>query len=410
MSNAFEDVNRYFQRAATILQLSPETVWQLMTPHREVRVECNIRMDNGKIGTFTGYRVQHDNARGPFKGGLRFHPAVDIDEVRALASLMTWKTAVVGVPFGGAKGGIAVDPASLSVGELERLTRRFTQGIHDMIGDTVDIPAPDVNTNAQVMAWIMDEYSKFHGFHPGVVTGKPVELFGSLGRDEATGRGVMIATEEYLATQGKKLSDATFVIQGFGNVGSHAARLLHAAGGKVVGIGDHTASFYDPAGLDIPAALAWVRQNKTLSGFPSAPSLPNEALLLQRADVLIPAALGGVITASVAKDLQCGLVVEGANGPTTPDASDELGERGIVVLPDIFANAGGVTVSYFEWVQNIQQFAWDEARVRQELERLMRAAFADLRAFSEERKVDFRTAAFALAIQRVERATALRGI
>jgi glutamate dehydrogenase (NAD(P)+) len=409
MSNAFEDVNRYFRRAADLLQCTPELVWQLMTPHREVRVECNIRMDNGKVGTFTGYRVQHDNARGPFKGGLRFHPAVDVDEVRALASLMTWKTAVVGVPFGGAKGGIAVDPASLSQGELERLTRRFTQGIHDMIGDTVDIPAPDVNTNPQVMAWIMDEYSKFHGFHPGVVTGKPVDLFGSVGRDEATGRGVMIATEEYLATQGKKLSDATYVIQGFGNVGSHTARLLYAAGGKVLGIGDHTASFYDAGGLDVPAALAWVRQHKALSGF-SAPSIPNASLLSSPCDVLIPAALGGVITASVANDLKCSVVVEGANGPTTPDANDALLARGIVVLPDIYANAGGVTVSYFEWVQNIQQFAWDEARVRQELERIMRAAFAHLTAFASERKVDFRTAAFALAIDRVARATLLRGI
>lgn len=410
MTNAFEDVNSYFQRAAELLEFAPEIVWQLMTPHREIRVECNIRMDSGKIGTFTGYRVQHDNARGPFKGGLRFHPAVDIDEVRALASLMTWKTAVVGVPFGGAKGGIAVDPASLSLGELERLTRKFTQGIQDMIGDSVDIPAPDVNTNAQVMAWIMDEYSKFHGFRPGVVTGKPVELFGSVGRDEATGRGVTIATEEFLATQGKKLSDATYVIQGFGNVGSNTARLLHAAGGKVIGIGDHTASFYDPAGIDVPAALAWARQHKVLAGFPGSPSLPNERLLLQKCDALIPAALGGVITASVAKDVQCSLVVEGANAPTTPEADAELAARGITVLPDIFANAGGVTVSYFEWVQNIQQFAWDEARVRQELERLMRAAFGHLRAFAEERKVDFRMAAFAVAIDRVARATALRGI
>jgi glutamate dehydrogenase (NAD(P)+) len=410
MSHAFEDVNRYFRHAAELLECSQELVWQLMTPHREVRVECNIRMDNGKVGTFTGYRVQHDNARGPFKGGLRFHPAVDIDEVRALASLMTWKTAVVGVPFGGAKGGIAVDPASLSPGELERLTRRFTQGIHDMIGDTVDIPAPDVNTNAQVMAWIMDEYAKFHGFHPGVVTGKPVELFGSLGRDEATGRGVMIATEEYLATQGKKLSDATYVIQGFGNVGSHSARLLHAAGGKVVGIGDHTGSFYSASGIDVPAALAWVKRHKTLAGFAGAPSIPNEALLLSRCDVLIPAALGGVITPSVASDMHCSVVVEGANAPTTPDGSDALAARGITVLPDIYANAGGVTVSYFEWVQNIQQFAWDEERVRTELERIMRAAFAHVRAFSLERKVDFRTAAFAVAIERVAKATGLRGI
>ncbi len=410
MSNAFEDVNRYFRRAADVLGLSQELISQLTTPHREVRVECNIRMDNGKIGTFTGYRVQHDNARGPFKGGLRFHPAVDIDEVRALASLMTWKTAVVGVPFGGAKGGITVDPAQLSAGELERLTRRFIEGIHDMIGDTVDIPAPDVNTNAQVMAWIMDEYAKFHGFKPGVVTGKPVELFGSLGRDEATGRGVMIAAEEYLATQGKSLSDVTYVIQGFGNVGSHAARLIHQKGGKIVGIGDHTASFYQEGGLDVDSALAWVKAKRTLVGWNGAPAIANETLLTQKCDVLIPAALGGVITKDIAKEVQCQLIVEGANAPTTPEGDEELNRRNIIVLPDIFANAGGVTVSYFEWVQNIQVFAWDEMRVRSELERIMRAAFSSLHGFAKEKKVDFRTAAFALAIERVAKATALRGI
>jgi glutamate dehydrogenase (NAD(P)+) len=409
MTNAFEEVNQYFQRAAKILALSPELVWQLMTPAREVRVECSIRLDSGKVGTFTGYRVQHDNARGPFKGGLRYHPAVDIDEVRALASLMTWKTAVVGVPFGGAKGGISVDPTSLSPGELERLTRRFTSGIHDMIGDAVDIPAPDMNTNAQVMAWIMDEYSKYHGFRPGVVTGKPVELFGSLGRDEATGRGVLIVTEEHLRAQGKSVADATYVIQGFGNVGGHAARLIHAAGGKVIGIGDHTASFYDPKGIDVPAALAYAQKHRALQGF-GAPSVENSALLTQRCDVLIPAALGGVITADVARDLACSLVVEGANGPTTPEASDALHARGITVLPDILANAGGVTVSYFEWVQNIQQFAWDEARVRTELERMMRAAYAAVAAVARDRSVDLRTAAFLVAIERVARATELRGL
>jgi glutamate dehydrogenase (NAD(P)+) len=409
MTNAFEDVNQYFQRAARLLALSQELVWQLVTPAREVRVECPVRLDNGKVGTFTGYRVQHDNARGPFKGGLRYHPAVDIDEVRALASLMTWKTAVVGVPFGGAKGGISVDPASLTPGELERLTRRFTAGIHDMIGDSVDIPAPDMNTNAQVMAWIMDEYSKYHGFRPGVVTGKPVELFGSVGRDEATGRGVLIVTEEHLRAQNKSIADATYVIQGFGNVGGHAARLLHAAGGKVIGIGDHTASFYDPKGLDIPAALAYAHKNRVLQGF-GAPSVDSGALLTQKCDVLIPAALGGVITADVAKDLACSLVVEGANGPTTPEASDALHARGITVLPDILANAGGVTVSYFEWVQNIQQFAWDEARVRAELERIMRAAFAAVAAVARDKNVDLRTAAFLVAIERVARATALRGL
>ena len=256
MSNAFADVNRYFERAAAILQLPREVVEPLVTPYREIRVECTIRMDNGHVRTFTGYRVQHDNSRGPFKGGLRFHPEVDIDEVRALASLMTWKTAVVGVPYGGAKGGIAVDPTQLSPHELERLTRKFVAGIHDLIGDHVDIPAPDVNTNAQVMAWIMDEYSKFHGFHPGVVTGKPVDLFGSVGRDEATGRGVVIACEELLRTYGQEISDARYIVQGFGNVGSHTARILNERGGRVVGIGDHTASYYDNAGLEVRIGAA----------------------------------------------------------------------------------------------------------------------------------------------------------
>jgi glutamate dehydrogenase (NAD(P)+) len=408
MSNAFADVNRYFERAASILGLSNEVSKQLATPHREVRVECNIRMDDGTIGTFTGYRVQHDNARGPFKGGLRYHPEVEIDEVRALASLMTWKTAVVGIPYGGAKGGISVDPAKLSRGELERLTRKFCAGIHEFIGDTVDIPAPDVNTNAQVMAWIMDEYARFHGFHPGVVTGKPVELFGSVGREEATGRGVMIATEEHLKMQGKRLSDATFVIQGFGNVGSHAARLLTEAGGKVIGFGDHTGAFYDPAGLDVAGALAWTATHRSLAGW-QGPSVPRDAILVQRCDVLIPAALGGVITPAVARELQCGLIVEAANGPTTPDADEVLSQRGIATIPDIYANAGGVTVSYFEWVQNIQQFAWDEARVLRELEAIMRPAFAKIAEVSRSRSVDLRTAAFVVAIERVARATELRG-
>jgi len=410
MSNAFADVNRYFERAASVLGLSNETKKLLITPRREVRVECNVRMDDGTIGTFTGYRVQHDNARGPFKGGLRYHPDVDIDEVRALASLMTWKTAVVGIPYGGAKGGISVDPSALSRGELERLTRKFCAGIHEFIGDTVDIPAPDMNTNAQVMAWIMDEYAKFHGFRPGVVTGKPVELFGSLGREEATGRGVLIATEEYLKHAGKQLSDATFVIQGFGNVGSHAARLITEAGGKVVGIGDHTGSFYNPAGIDVAGALAWTAAHRSLAGWSGASSpIPRETILTRRCDVLIPAALGGVITPAVARELSCSLVVEAANGPTTPEADEVLHERGIAVIPDIYANAGGVTVSYFEWVQNIQQFAWDEARVRRELEAIMRPAFARVAEVARARAVDLRTAAFIVAIERVARATELRG-
>jgi glutamate dehydrogenase (NAD(P)+) len=409
MSNSFAAVNRYFERAAAVLNLPREVVEQLVTPYREVRVECTIRMDSGHLRTFTGYRVQHDNSRGPFKGGLRYHPDVDIDEVRALASLMTWKTAVVGIPYGGAKGGISVDPATLSTHELERLTRKFVAGIHDLIGDHVDIPAPDVNTNAQVMAWIMDEYSKFHGFHPGVVTGKPVDLFGSVGRDEATGRGVVIAVEELLRTQGQELSDARYVVQGFGNVGSHTARILHERGGRVVAIADHTAGYHDPAGLNIPSALAWVKEKRVLAGWNGAPSLPITEILQQPCDVLIPAALGGVITAENANTLQCRIIAEGANGPTTPEADELLTARGVTILPDIFANAGGVTVSYFEWVQNIQQLPWDETRVRIELERIMRTAFASLMKAKTTHNIDLRTAAFVVAIERVARATAQRG-
>ncbi len=409
MSNSFADVNNYFERAAAILQLPREVVEPLITPHREIRVECTIRLDNGHVRTFTGYRVQHDNSRGPFKGGLRFHPDVDIDEVRALASLMTWKTAVVGVPYGGAKGGIAVDPTQLSSHELERLTRKFVAGIHDLIGDHVDIPAPDVNTNAQVMAWIMDEYSKFHGFHPGVVTGKPVDLFGSVGRDEATGRGVVIACEELLRTCGQEISDARYIVQGFGNVGSHTARILHERGGRVVGIGDHTASYYDNSGLNVSAALAYVKEKRVLAGW-AGPHIPAAELLLQPCDVLVPAALGGVITKDNAHNLKCRIVAEGANGPTTPEADQILQQRGITVLPDIYANAGGVTVSYFEWVQNIQQFAWDETRVRLELERIMRTSFAHLTKAAAIHRVDLRTAAFIVAIERVARAMAQRGV
>jgi glutamate dehydrogenase (NAD(P)+) len=407
--SSFEDVNRFFDRAARTLGLPTDLITQLRQPSRQLRVELNIRRDDGSVGTFIGYRVQHDNSRGPYKGGLRFHPSVDEDEATALASLMTWKTAVAGVPFGGAKGGIAVDPATLSVGELERLTRRFVGQIHDVIGDTVDIPAPDMNTNAQVMAWIMDEYSRFHGFHPGVVTGKPVELFGSVGREEATGRGLLYAIDNYLKAQGKGIPGHTFVVQGFGNVGSHAARLLHEAGGTVVGIGDHTASFYDANGVDVPGALAHVRAHKTLAEW-AGPAIARDAILACECDVLVPAALGNVITRENAAELRCRLIAEGANGPVTPEADDILVKRGIVSLPDIFANAGGVTVSYFEWVQNIQQLAWDEARVRAELEIVMRRAFVALTDAARTHSVDLRTAAFLVAVERVARATKLRGL
>lgn len=406
--SAFDNVNRYFNQAAKVLALDAKEARYMATPSRELKVECNVRMDDDTVGTFIGFRVQHDNSRGPYKGGLRFHPTVDLDHTQALASLMTWKTAVVGIPFGGAKGGIAVDPAELSKNELERLTRKFTQAIHEMIGDSVDIPAPDVNTNSQVMAWVMDEYSKFHGFRPGVVTGKPVELFGSQGRDEATGRGVVIATEEYLKTQSIGLSGTTIVIQGFGNVGSHAARIFFDAGAKVVAIGDHTKSVYDAKGLDIPAALAHVEKHRVLKDF-AAPAIPNDEILTKPCDVLVPAALGDVIDAAVAKEVSCKLIVEAANGPTTPEGDEVLHGRGIPVLPDIYANAGGVTVSYFEWAQNIQQFAWEYERVRDELDKIMRRSFGELAEVAKKHKIDFRTAAFVQAIGRVKRASDLRG-
>ncbi len=408
MSGAFDNVNRYFNQAASVIGLTDAESQYLRTPSRELKVECNIRMDDGSVGTFIGFRVQHDNSRGPYKGGLRFHPTVDLDHTQALASLMTWKTAVVGIPYGGAKGGIAVDPQALSKWELERLTRKFTQMIHEMIGDTLDIPAPDVNTNAQVMAWLMDEYAKFHGFHPGVVTGKPVDLFGSEGREEATGRGVVIATEEFLQTQNKALAGTTFVIQGFGNVGSHAARILHEKGAKVIGIGDHTKSFYDPKGIDIPKALAHAAEHRTLEAF-DGPAIPRDDILFQKCDVLIPAALGDVIDGDVAKRIDTSLVVEAANGPTTPEGDEVLHGRGIPCLPDIYANAGGVTVSYFEWAQNIQQFAWSYDRVREELDKIMRRSFASLAACAKKHNVDFRTAAFIVAIERVKHAGDIRG-
>jgi len=406
--SAFDNVNRYFNAASKVLKLTASEARYLQTPGREVKVECNIRMDDDSVGTFIAFRVQHDNSRGPYKGGLRFHPTVDLDHVQALASLMTWKTAVVNIPYGGAKGGIAVDPDDLSHGELERLTRKFTQGIHEMIGDSVDIPAPDVNTNGQVMAWLMDEYAKFHGLRPGVVTGKPVELFGSEGREEATGRGVVIAAEEYLNSIGQKLDGATIVIQGFGNVGSHAARIFHEKGAKIIAIGDHTKTFRDENGLDIPAAIEHVRAHRTLEAF-DGPTIDASELLVTKCDVLVPAALGDVITKDVAKALDTKLVVEAANGPTTPDGDAVLAKRDIAVLPDIFANAGGVTCSYFEWAQNIQAFPWTYDRVRAELERIMRKAFKDLSEVRNKHDVSWRTAAFCLAIERVKAASDMRG-
>jgi glutamate dehydrogenase (NAD(P)+) len=408
--NPYEATQRYFREASRRLDLSPTLERLLATPWREVQVELTIRRDDGSLATFIGYRIQHDNSRGPMKGGLRYHPHVDLDEVRALASLMTWKTAVVGLPYGGAKGGICVDPAQLSPAELQRLTRRFVDQIHDVIGPDRDIPAPDVNTNAQVMAWIMDQYSKYHGHSPAVVTGKPVELYGSLGREAATGRGLLIACREALAERGREVAGTRFALQGFGNVGSNAARLLHQAGGRVLAVSDVHGGISNRDGLDLPALLGHVRETGSVVGFDGAEPISNQQLLALDCDVLIPAALGGVLTRENAGEVRASLVVEGANGPTDPEADEVFRQRGVEVVPDVYANAGGVTVSYFEWVQNVQQFSWTEERVNQELERILVEAWGQLRATAREHGVALRTAAFLIAIDRVRRATEMRGL
>lgn len=405
-----EATNAYFQRAADLLKLNDRERRQLLTPYREIKVECTFARDDGTFATFVGFRVQHDNSRGPMKGGIRYHHQVEIDEVNALAALMTWKTAVVNLPYGGAKGGIACDPKTLSTSELQRLTRVFTQKIADVIGVYRDIPAPDMGTNAQTMAWIMDEYSKFNGHSPGVVTGKPVELGGSLGRDAATGRGLLFGAECLFAEMGRKVSDFTYTIQGFGNVGSWAARLFHEAGGKIVAVGDVTGAVRNPNGLDIPALYAHVQQTRSLLNFPGGSNFPADQVLYEPCDVLIPAALGDVLHAANAPQVQAKIILEGANHPTDPEADAYFNKNGVIVLPDIFANAGGVTVSYFEWVQNVQEFRWEEDKVNAELNKVMKKAYADLSGMRQRFNCDLRTAAFTLAVDRVAKATALRGL
>jgi glutamate dehydrogenase (NAD(P)+) len=400
----------YFDRAARLIGLDKRTEKSLITPFREVKVECPLVRDDGAIDTVVGYRVQHDNSRGPMKGGIRYHHQVDLNEVNALAALMTWKTAVVDLPYGGAKGGIAVDPTKLSPAELQRLTRVFTQRIHDVIGPYKDIPAPDMGTNAQTMAWIVDEYEKFVGHAPAVVTGKPVALGGSLGRDSATGRGLLFAAECLFEDLGKKVSDFTYAIQGFGNVGSAAARLIAEAGGKIVAIGDVTGGVRNKKGLDIAALAEHVAAKKGVAGFAGGDGFKAEDLLAEPCDVLIPAALGDVLTKSNAKSVRAKIIIEGANHPTDPDAAAIFQKKGITVLPDIYANAGGVTVSYFEWVQNVQQYRWSEEHVNGELRKRMRAAYADLKEVQKQHGCDLRTAAFVLAVGRVGKATELRGL
>lgn len=408
---AFEAVQHYFNRAADQLELTDNMRTLLLTAKREVQVQIAVERDNGDLETLIGYRVQHDNSRGPMKGGLRFHHEVDLDEVRSLASLMTWKTAVANIPYGGAKGGIAVDVRKLSRGELERITRKFIDEIHDVIGPDHDIPAPDMGTNAEVMAWIMNQHNKYHGFNPGVVTGKPVEHYGIPGREEATGRGVGILAVKTIGRLGHKPQNTRVAIQGFGNVGSHAANFLHHAECKVVAISDLSGGYFRADGLDIPAAIRYVNENnRSLEGYTEADKISNEELLELDVELLMPAALGGVIHAENAPKVKAPLILEAANAPIRPDADDMLTDRGVTIVPDILANAGGVTVSYFEWAQNRQYYSWNLDRVRQELERVMSKAFEEVWELSRERDVSLRTAAFMLGINRVGRATVLAGI
>lgn len=410
MSHAYETARQYFDHAAAQMGLSQNMRTLLLTPEREVKSQVSLELDNGEIATFIGYRVQHNSARGPMKGGLRFHHEVDAEEVLALATLMTWKTAVVNIPYGGAKGGVAIDAHQLSVGELERITRRFVDSIHDIVGPDKDIPAPDMGTNSQVMAWFMNQFQKYHGFSPACVTGKPVELHGAEGREEATGRGVVTLTEQLLKRCGRDLRDARIVLQGFGNVGSNAAKFLDEKGARLMAVGDASGSVTNPDGLRVAELLHYAAENGGIAGFPGGNAIPNEELLACECDVLIPAALGGVLTAENAHAVRAQFVVEAANNPTRPEADEIFEQREIIVLPDILANAGGVTVSYFEWVQNRQHFKWELSRVRKELDRILADSFDRVWSIATEKHVPLRTAAYILGIGRVGRATVLAGI
>jgi len=400
-----------FNVAARIINLEPG-VWNILThPKRQVMVSCPVQMDNGEIEVFTGYRVQYNITLGPAKGGIRYHPDVSLDEVTALAAWMTWKCAVAHIPFGGAKGGIICDPTKMSRRELEALTRRYVAEIIDLIGPEKDVPAPDVNTNDQVMAWVMDTYSMHVGHTAtAVVTGKPIEMGGSLGRREATGRGVMIVTREAAKHLGVDIQRATVGVQGFGNVGSVSADLLAKIGAKIVAVTDWKGGVYNPKGLDVPKLIEYTRNHKTVEGFPGGDHLSNDQLWLLDVDILIPAALENQITMENASKIKAKIITEGANGPTTPDAHRYLHERGVFVIPDILANSGGVTTSYFEWVQDRYGYFWEEEEVNTRLEKKMCIAFDAVLQTSLKYKVDLRTGAYIVAIQRVGTVTKMRGM
>ena len=409
--NPFEAMSERFDRAAQLLGLDPDLYAVMRVPSRELKVYIPVRMDTGHIQVFEGFRVQHNFARGPAKGGIRYAPDVSLDEVKALSAWMTWKCAVVNVPFGGGKGGIICNPQQMSIGELERLTRRYTAELIDFIGPDKDVPAPDMNTNEQTMAWIMDTYS-MHARHTvtAVVTGKPIPLGGSLGRREATGRGVLFCINEAIKRFDLTPEKTSVVVQGSGNVGGIGAQLMHEAGYKVVAISDVGGGIHNPKGLDIPNVLSYLQTNRTLEGYPDAEQVSNKDLLELECDVLAPCATENQITSENADRIRCKILAEGANGPTTPKADKILHDKGIFVIPDILANAGGVTVSYFEWVQDRMGYFWQESLVNQRLEEKMVASFDELCHYADKHDVDTRTAAYMVAIDRVAYDTRMRGI
>jgi glutamate dehydrogenase (NAD(P)+) len=405
----FEAATYFFHRSAARLKLDDDMRDVLGSSYRELAVQVPVRMDDGQMKVFRGYRIQHNGARGPYKGGVRFHPSADLDEVRALAALMTWKNALIDVPFGGAKGGVQCDPREMSADEVQRLTRRFTQMISYIIGVNRDIPAPDMGTNAQTMAWMMDAFGQKNGHTPGIVTGKPVEMGGSPGREEATGRGVVICAQEVAKRNNMDFADTKIAVQGFGNVGFWAVAIAADIGAKVVAVSDVGGGTYNPDGLDLEKLVAQQGESESVKEFPGGEEVSNEQLLEVDCDILIPAAVHGVINTENAENINAKMIVEAANGPTTPAADEILNDRDIIVVPDILANSGGVTVSYFEWVQNIQQFRWELDQVNAELEKKMTAATNSVCKRAKADKTLLRDAAFDIAVERVARAAELRG-
>lgn len=408
--NPFEIAQRQVKTACDKLGADPAVYEILKTPARVIEVSFPVRLDNGTIKTFTGFRSQHNNACGPFKGGLRFHPGVTYDEVKALSTWMTFKCSVTGVPYGGGKGGLAINPKDYSEAEIERISRGFAKALAPFLGEKVDIPAPDVNTNGKIMAWMVDEIEKSTGqFQPGVLTGKPVEFFGSLARTEATGYGVAIMARAAAIKKGMDIKTATVAVQGFGNVGTYAAKYISEMGAKVVAISDASCTLVNKDGFDIPAAIAHTAKNGYIKGIPGAEELDRDALLTQEVDILMPCALENVITSANADDIKAKIISEGANGPTTPEADEILFNKGILVVPDILANAGGVTVSYFEWVQNLMRYNWTFEEVQSKQDVLMDKAFEDIWNLMEEHSVDMRTAAYMMSIKRIAVAMKFRG-